>query len=138
MKNNSKTKGTFFLKVKYLDIKTGYPWIVIINEEDGKRIGIRAGDELVVSWKEKRTEIAVDITKSLVKKGEVGLFRDITNRYKIKAGDLLELKLAGHAPSLKFIHKKLNRKKLSYKENQNMHFFERNYLIKKCMFWFLI
>jgi len=116
MKINSKTKGTFFLKVKYLDIKTGYPWIVIINEEDGKRIGIRAGDELVVSWKDKKTEIAVDITKSLVKKGEVGLFRDITNRYKIKAGDLLELKLAGHAPSLKFIHKKLNRKKLSYKE----------------------
>ena len=115
-KNNSKTKGIFFLKAKYLDINTGYPWIVIINEEDGERIGIRAGDELVFSWKEKQTEITVDITKSLVKQGEVGLFRDITNRYKIKAGDLLELKLAGHAPSLKFIHKKLNRKKLSYKE----------------------
>ncbi len=115
-KNNSKTEGAFFLKVKYLDIKTGYPWIVIINEKDGEKFGIRPGDELVVKWKEKQTEIAVDITKSLVKRGEVGLFSDITNRYKIKEGSLLELKLAGHAPSLKFIHKKLNRKKLSYKE----------------------
>jgi len=102
-KNNSKTEGAFFLKVKYLDIKTGYPWIVIINEKDGEKFGIRPGDELVVKWKEKQTEIAVDITKSLVKRGEVGLFSDITNRYKIKEGSLLELKLAGHAPSLKIL-----------------------------------
>lgn len=113
---NSKTDGIFFLKVKYLDIKTGYPWIVIINEEDGRRFGIRPGDELVVKWKEKQTEIAVDTTGSLVKKGEIGVFQDITNRYRIKQGEFLELKLAGHAPSLKIIHKKLNRKRLSCKE----------------------
>ncbi len=113
---NSKTNGIFFLKVKYLDIKTGYPWIVIINEEDGRRFGIRPGDELIVKWKEKQTEIAVDTTGSLVKKGEIGVFQDITNRYRIKQGEFLELKLAGHASSLKIIHKKLNRKRLSYKE----------------------
>ncbi len=117
---NSKTNGIFFLKVKYLDIKTGHPWIVIINEKDGRRFGIRPGDELVVKWEEKQTEIAVDTTESLVKKGEIGVFRDITNRYKIKQGEFLELKLAGHAPSLKIIHKKLNRKKLSYKEMHSL------------------
>ena len=78
-KNNLKKNSGFFLKVKYLDIKTGYPWIVIVNNEDGKRFGIRPGDELVVKWKEKETEIAVDTTESLVKKGEIGVFRDITN-----------------------------------------------------------
>jgi len=115
-KDNLKRNGSFFLKVKYLDIKTGHPWIVIINEEDGQRFGIRPGDELVVKWKEKQTEIAVDTTKSLVKKGEIGLFQDIINRYKIKKGEFLKLKLAGHAPSLKIIHKKLNKERLSYKE----------------------
>lgn len=115
-RNNLKRNSGFSLKVKYLDIKTGYPWIVIVHNEDGKRFGIRPGDELVVKWKEKQTEIAVDTTESLVKKGEIGVFQDITNRYKIKEGEFLELKLAGHAPSLKIIHKKLNRKKLSYKE----------------------
>jgi AMP phosphorylase len=113
---DSKTNGAFFLKVKYLDIKTGYPWIVIIHEEDGKYFGIRPGDELIVTWKEKQTEIAVDTTKSLVKRGEIGLFQDIINRYKIKEGEFLRLKLAGHAPSLKIIHKKLNKEKISYKE----------------------
>ncbi len=119
---NSKTNGIFFLKVKYLDIKTGHPWIVIINEEDGRRFGIRPGDELVVKWKEKQTEISVDTTKSLVKEGEIGVFWDITNRYRIKQGEFLELKLAGHAPSLKIIHKKLNRKRLSYKEMHTLVF----------------
>jgi AMP phosphorylase len=113
---NSKKNGHFSLKVKYLDIKTGHPWIVIVHNEDAKCFGIRPGDELVVRWKEKQTEIAVDTTGSLVKKGEIGVFQDIINRYKIKEGDLLELKLAGHAPSLKIIHKKLDKKKLSYKE----------------------
>jgi len=117
---NSKANGIFFLKAKYLDIKTGHPWIVIINEEDGRRFGIRPGDELVVKWKEKQTEIAVDTTRSLVKKGEIGVFRDIISRYRIKQGEFLELKLAGHAPSLKIIHKKLNRKKLSYKEMHSL------------------
>lgn len=113
---NSKTNGVFFLKAKYLDIKTGHPWIVIMHDEDSKYFGIRPGDELVVKWKEKQTEIAVDTTKSLVKKGEIGLFQDIIDRYKIKDGEFLRLKLAGHAPSLKMIHKKLNKERLSYKE----------------------
>lgn len=115
-KNSSKTKGIFSLKVKHLDIKTGYPWIAIIHEQDGEDFGIRPGDELSLRWKEKKTEIPVDTTKTLVKRGEIGLFQDIINRYKIKKGEFLELKLAGNPASLKIIHKKLNRKELSYNE----------------------
>jgi len=115
-KNSSKTKGIFSLKVKHLDIKTGYPWIAIIHEQDGEDFGIRPGDALALRWREKQTEIAIDTTKTLVKRGEIGLFQDITNRYKIKKGEFLELKLAGSPASLKIIHKKLNRKKLSYNE----------------------
>jgi len=115
-KNNLKKNNSFLLKVKYLDIKTGYPWIAIIHEQDGENFGVRPGDQLELKWKNKKTEIAIDTTKSLVKKGEIGLFRDITNRYKIKKGELLELRLSGHAPSLKTIHKKLDEKKITYDE----------------------
>jgi AMP phosphorylase len=115
-KNNLKKNNSFLLKVKYLDIKTGYPWIAIIHEQDGENFGVRPGDQLELKWKNKKTEIAIDTTKSLVKKGEIGLFRDITNRYKIKKGEFLELKLSGHAPSLKVIHKKLDEKKVTYDE----------------------
>ena len=46
MKKNSKTNHTFFLKVKYLDIKTGYPWIAIIHEKDGEILALGQ----VISW----------------------------------------------------------------------------------------
>jgi len=119
-KNNSKKNNVFLLKVKYLDIKTGYPWIAIIHEKDGEHFGIRAGDKLALKWKEKKTEISVDTTRSIVNKGEIGLFRDITNRYKIKKGELLELRLAGQSASLKTIHKKLDEKKISYEEIRSL------------------
>ncbi|MDD5545379.1 MAG: AMP phosphorylase [Candidatus Pacebacteria bacterium] len=106
----------FFLKVKYLDITTGYPWIVIINEEDGKKFGVRPGDELSINWQGKQTEIKVDITNSFVEKGEIGVFKDIIEKYQIKEGESLELALAREPESLKIIHKKLQGKKLSYAE----------------------
>lgn len=115
-KERIQNKEEFFLKVKYLDIQTGHPWIVVIHEEDGKAYGVRAGDKLNISWKEKTTEVSVDLTRNLIKPGEIGLFRDIIEKYKIKEGDTLELTLASTASSLTYIQKKLTGKKLSYSE----------------------
>jgi len=112
--------GEFFLKAKYLDIQTGHPWVVLIHEEDGKVYGIRAGDELSVKWNHKKTEVGVDITRNLIKSGEIGLFRDIVERYKIKEGGVLELSLAPAPPSLECIQKKLAGKKLSYLEAKSI------------------
>ncbi len=115
-KGNTNSDGAFFLKAKYLDIQTGHPWVVLICEEDSKVYGVRAGDELSTKWNHKKTEVGVDITRNLVKSGEIGLFRDIVERYKIKEGDVLELTLAPAAPSLECIQKKLVGKRLSYPE----------------------
>jgi len=119
--------GEFFLKVKYLDIQTGRPWVVLIHEEDGKVYGVRAGDELSVKWNHKKTEVGVDITRDFVKPGEIGLFRDIVERYKIKEGDVLELTLAPAAPSLECIQKKLIGKRLSYPEVKSIIYDIVNY-----------
>ena len=108
--------GAFFLKAKYLDIKTGHPWVVVVNDQDAKTYGIRAGDELLLKWNHKQTEVGVDLTKELVNQGEIGLFQDITLRYKIKEGDILELSLTQPPPSLESIRKKLLGKKLTYEE----------------------
>ncbi len=83
MKEENKiNESSFFLKAKYLDIKTGHPWVVVIHEEDAKTYGIRAGDELVLKWNHKTTEVGVDLTKEMVSKGEIGLFKDIIEKYK--------------------------------------------------------
>ncbi len=107
---------SFFLKAKKLDISTGYPWIVVLHEKDAERFGIMAGDELVLKWQKSETEVIVDITSTLIKPRQIGIFRDVLEKYHIKKNELLELKLAGRPPSIKAIQKKLLGKKLTYKE----------------------
>jgi len=119
-KNQETKDGEFFLKAKYLDIQTGHPWVVLIHENDSKVYGVRAGDELSVKWNHKKTEVGVDITRNLIKPGEIGLFRDIIEKYKIQEGDVLELTLAPAASSLESIQNKLKGKKLSYQEAKSI------------------
>jgi len=113
-KNN--TDGSFFLKAKALDIQTGHPWEVIIHYEDGKTYDIRAGDDLILKWDHKKTEVKVNISKNMIKSGEIGLFKDILDKFKIPEGEVLELKLAPLASSLSCIQKKLIGHHLSYSE----------------------
>ncbi|MCX6737137.1 MAG: hypothetical protein NTX26_00090, partial [Candidatus Parcubacteria bacterium] len=70
-------ESLFELKVVPLDIVTGRNWIVIVNAEDGLKYGIRAGDEVSLHWDNRQTEVAVDLTTSFVKPGEIGMFKDI-------------------------------------------------------------
>ncbi|MDQ5882778.1 MAG: phosphorylase [Patescibacteria group bacterium] len=115
-KENIQADGEFFLKAKYLDLKTGHPWIVVIHEEDAKTYGVRAGDELTLKWNQKTTQVSVDLTKELVGRGEIGLFQDIITKYHIKEGEVLELALAQPPSSLESIRKKLLDKRLTYEE----------------------
>lgn len=113
---NNQQENSFFLKARYLDIKTGHPWVVVIHEEDAKTYGIRAGDELVLKWNHKKTEVGVDLTKEIIQKGEIGLFKDIIEKYRIQEGENLELSLAPPPSSLVSIRKKLLEKELTYEE----------------------
>lgn len=106
----------FFLRAKPLDIKTGHPWIALVNEVDSRRLNLRAGDDLLLKWKNKTTTVTLDITSTIVRPGEIGLFQDIFAHYEIKNNELLELRIVGHPPSLEAIRKKLLGKKLSYKQ----------------------
>ncbi|HPR91262.1 MAG TPA: thymidine phosphorylase [Candidatus Paceibacterota bacterium] len=106
----------FDLKVVPLDIATGRNWIVLVNEADGLHYGIRAGDEISLKWDSHQTEVAVDLTKSFVQEGEIGIFRDILEKYQIKAGEILSLAPAPKPESLAAIGKKLNGGRLSEKE----------------------
>lgn len=109
-------RQSFFLKAKKLDIATGCPWIVVLHQKDAEHFGIRAGDELVIKWQKKKTEVIVDLTQTLIKPNEIGLFQDILKKYRIKNNEFLELKLADRPASIKAIQKKLLGKKLTYKE----------------------
>jgi len=104
------------LSSKVIDISTGYPRIVALSEVDAVRYGIKAGDVLRLKWRNHSTYVTVDLTTTLVKPGQVGLFKEIEKYYKIKDNELIEFELVGHPASLNAIQKKLLNKKLTYKE----------------------
>ena len=106
----------FYLRAKKLDISTGHPWIVVIHKSDAGRYGLQPGDEININWRNKQREAAVDISEKLVKSGQIGLFKDVFNEYKIQERQLLELSLAGRPKSIKAIQKKLLGEMLSYQE----------------------
>lgn len=115
-KTKKNNKLSFFLKAKKVDISTGHPWIVILHEKDCERLGLTAGYELVFRWRNKETEVVVDVTTSLVLPGEVGLFADILEKFRIKEGELIELAFGERPQSIKAIHKKLLGRPLTYDE----------------------
>jgi AMP phosphorylase len=119
-KDKGEKDGEFFLKAKYLDIQTGHRWMILIHENDANVYGVRAGDELNMKWNHKKTEVGVDLTKNLVQPGEVGILRDIIEKYKIQEGEVVELSLASTPSSLECIQKKLKGKKLSYQEAKSI------------------
>lgn len=112
----AKFSTSFFLKTRRIDIATGHPWVVILHEKDCQHFGLTAGYELTFRWQNKKTEVVVDVTNSLVKPGEIGLFKDILKRYHIPEGEIIELSFVEKPLSLNAIHKKLLGKSLSYKE----------------------
>ncbi len=107
---------SFFLKARHLDIQTGHSWIVVLHEDNAREYGVRAGDEVTLRWRHKETEVKVDLTKNLVKRGEIGLFQDIIKKYQITEGESLEISLAPPPSSLEAIKKKLLGEQLTSEE----------------------
>lgn len=106
----------FFLKAKKLDFSSGDNPIVVFNELDANNFGIRPGDRVEIDWKMNKTVVNVDTTKTKVKKGEMGLFRETVQKTKIRSGDIVYFNLFDRPTSIKAINKKLKGQTLSYHE----------------------
>ncbi|MCD6115052.1 thymidine phosphorylase [bacterium] len=109
-------KNNFQLSAKVIDIEARVAWIVLIHQEDCQKLGIRPGDGLVIHLKGQSIGCYVDVTDTLVKRGEIGIFEDLAQRFSIEPGEVLEISLLGKPKSLEAIQKKLNGKELNYKE----------------------
>jgi len=106
----------FFLKAKIIDIEARVAWIIVVNKNDCQKFGIRPGDGLVMHLKGQSIAAYVDVTDTLVKSGEVGIFEDLAQRFSIEQGEKLEFSLLGKPQSLDAIQKKMLGKRLTYKE----------------------
>lgn len=115
--------GNFFLKTKIVDISarvaTG---IVLINRKDCYKFGVRAGSNLAMHIKGQTITVHLDITDTLIKDGEVGIFKDLAEKHEISNGEIIEFSLLGigKPKSLEAIQKNMVGHDLSYEEMKSI------------------
>ncbi|MFP3985565.1 MAG: AMP phosphorylase [Candidatus Bathyarchaeia archaeon] len=103
------------LKAKRIDLEVGKR-MVLLHEKDSEEMGILAHDWVkIISGKQKIIAF-VDTTKSYLRQGEIGIFRDIYENFKVKEGAGISVSPAKPPESIKFIHKKMDCKRLTKEE----------------------
>ncbi len=107
----------FYLKSKKFDVTTGSEIVALLNEAEAADLGIQAGDRIELKMNHKKPVVAwADTSKSKVKPGFIGLFRDIWRGHDIKNGDIIEVSLLSRPLSIEAIKRKMLGKPLSYQE----------------------
>jgi AMP phosphorylase len=90
------------LKVRKLDIESGGLMVVLLNKLDAADMGIHSSDRVVITDKKTFSAI-VDITQTVVKKGEIGMFTGVD----IKEGTEVLVQAAERPASIDYIKKRL-------------------------------
>ncbi len=105
------------LKSKILNIEAGN-FVVVINEEDVKEMGICIIDRVEVysdNCKNKLNAIP-NFTKIYLNKGEIGIYEEVRQMLNINDGDMVDVSLSSRPVSLEYIRKKIDGINLSDEE----------------------
>lgn len=105
----------YVCKVKVLDILTGKN-IVLLNKTEAKEHDIYAGYRTEIKVRGKTVIAIVDVSDEMIKPGEMGIFKDVARKYKVKGGEKLQIVHMDRPRSIAYIKKKLDRGMLSKQE----------------------
>lgn len=104
------------LTAKILDLSAGSR-IVVLNGNDAERLGVAAWDRLRIRGAEGRsTSARVDITRSIVQVGEVGIPRTLVPELGVVEGAVVEVQPISPPASVRYVHEKMRGKKLGREE----------------------
>ncbi|MBT3690796.1 thymidine phosphorylase [Candidatus Woesearchaeota archaeon] len=106
------------LKSKDIKISTGGPLIVILNRLDAEELDLQPLDRLKIKHGRKSVVTAIDISESNngIKKGQIGLFKEVIKELGIKKQTTLGVLSTTIPHSIEIIRKKLDEKELTKKE----------------------
>lgn len=108
-------KKKYLCQVKLIDIRTGKN-IIVLNEEDATENDIYTGYRVILKHGEREIICLVDLSTEMVKKGEIGIFRDVAEKLKVKDGDILHIMHMEKPLSVEFIKQKLDGGSLTGKQ----------------------
>jgi AMP phosphorylase len=107
---------SIYLKTKKLDMATGDPLVVLMNEADADANGFREGQKCIFMWQDVELYTLVNITDTEIGVGEIGVFTELWEQYKIPNGEMVRCEILQRPESIDFIKKKLMGHKLSREE----------------------
>lgn len=116
-KTKKHDKDMFTARTRIIDIHEGEDLVVLINEQDAWDHGITSMDKVVLIYDDKEFVFDVNLTSKIVQRWEIGVFRDIQEKYEIKPGQLVTVAYTKNSPeSLDALKKGLIGKRLNPKE----------------------
>jgi len=100
---------------KLIKIKTGEK-SVILNETDAGELMLHIHDRVSLKKELQKIIAIVDISDSIVGRGEIGIYEDLLPFFTVSDGDPVELSVATPPPSVDFIRKKMKGGELNKEE----------------------
>lgn len=110
-------KQAFHARTRLIDIEQGDGFSVLLNEHEAREHGINSRDKvsLIYEWKEIVAD--VDLSHNYIKPGEVGILKDVVQKYKIEAGKIVAVAFTHNETlSVEALKKWLKGLKLNEKE----------------------
>jgi len=106
---------TYKCKVKNIDIYSGKR-VILLNDMEAISHDIYAGYRTEIKIDSKKLVAIVDLSKEIVKPGEIGIYKEVTDALGLKNGDEVEVIHLNRPASIEYIKKKMDGSPLSNEE----------------------
>ena len=106
------------LKIKNLNWLAGRP-VVILNDETAEKLNVFVNDRIAIT-NSKRVHAVVDIFPKIVKKGEIGLSRELSDVLKLKEKSYVKVSTSELSDATFLIKRKIEGERLSRKEIESL------------------
>jgi AMP phosphorylase len=100
------------LKANPLELEAGGPLIVVLNVEDAADLGVASSDRLFVKNGENFAICIINLN-SKDKRGELGVYREVSKKLEVTRGDTLIVEPARRPESIDFVREKINGERLT-------------------------
>lgn len=101
-------------KTKSIDISSmAFKNVVLLHKEDAQKLGIKPHDRLLLEYPENKKKVSaiVDVTRTFIKPGYVGLYKNIHDILEVPEDSEIDVSLTTAPDSIKYIQKKMLDKK---------------------------
>lgn len=85
-------KNAFNAKTKFVDLHDGEDLTALLNEEQAREYGIRAMDKVSLFYNGEEIVLDVNLTHKYVDHNEVGITKDVREKYGIPAGEKVSIR----------------------------------------------